>query len=439
MAIQIRRGSNAEWEVNNSNIVVGEPAVATDSKRAFIGTASGAYMELANLEAIAPAYDPGNSYMIDDYVSYQGKLYVCTVPTGGAWNASAWQVTTLGQALAKNAYSNYETYTMSGDIVSFPNGAGGIPVKDLKVGIEAVQSGSGDPSPTNVRPISGWDEVNVNVRGINQWDEEWEPGSIAAADGTNYNGGTSLQDRIRSKNYIPILPNTAYYFLCPTNASTNALYFYDKNKAFIQYMAKNAGGEFTTPNNAVYMRFISSQDAYHNDISINYPSTDHDYHAYNGTTYTTDLDGTRYGGTLDVTTGVLTLTHGYADLGDLNWSKQTISAWNCFSSSITGKKNGGTVICSNYPQGTIYGTSTDKIVGVNANSTNIYVRDSSYMSGDASAFKTAMSGVQLVYELATPQTYQLTPTQVRTLLGQNNIWCDSGEIEELTYRISNVQ
>ena len=38
-----------------------------------------------------------------------------------------------------------------------------------------------------------------------------------------------------------------------------------------------------------------------------------------------------------------------------------------------------------------------------------------------------MSGVQLVYELATPQTYQLTPQEIiTTLLGQNNIWSDTG-------------
>ena len=40
-----------------------------------------------------------------------------------------------------------------------------------------------------------------------------------------------------------------------------------------------------------------------------------------------------------------------------------------------------------------------------------------------------MSGVQLVYELATPQTYQLDPVQVACLLGQNNVWADCGAVE----------
>jgi hypothetical protein len=36
---------------------------------------------------------------------------------------------------------------------------------------------------------------------------------------------------------------------------------------------------------------------------------------------------------------------------------------------------------------------------------------------------------QLCYELATPITYQLTPQEVRTLLGVNNIWSDGGDVE----------
>lgn len=48
MAIQIRRGTESQWNANKSNIVAGEPAVVTDTERAFIGTGNGTYMELAN-------------------------------------------------------------------------------------------------------------------------------------------------------------------------------------------------------------------------------------------------------------------------------------------------------------------------------------------------------------------------------------------------------
>jgi hypothetical protein len=42
-------------------------------------------------------------------------------------------------------------------------------------------------------------------------------------------------------------------------------------------------------------------------------------------------------------------------------------------------------------------------------------------------------GAQVVNIGATPQSYQLTPTQVKSLLGTNNVWADTGDIEELEY------
>lgn len=54
--------------------------------------------------------------------------------------------------------------TASGEIASFSDGADGMPVKKLEVAINPVQAGSGEPSPENVRPISGWTEVKVCVK-----------------------------------------------------------------------------------------------------------------------------------------------------------------------------------------------------------------------------------------------------------------------------------
>lgn len=42
--------------------------------------------------------------------------------------------------------------------------------------------------------------------------------------------------------------------------------------------------------------------------------------------------------------------------------------------------------------------------------------------------------VQLVYELATPQTYQLTPQDVDSLLGDNNVWHDANGNTTANYR-----
>lgn len=53
-----------------------------------------------------------------------------------------------------------------------------------------------------------------------------------------------------------------------------------------------------------------------------------------------------------------------------------------------------------------------------------------------SAGATPTTGAQVVYPLATPQTYQLTPAQVATLLNQNNIFVDCGQILDGEYFVT---
>lgn len=93
--------------------------------------------------------------------------------------------------------------------------------------------------------------------------------------------------------------------------------------------------------------------------------------------------------------------------------------------------------------GTVYGGSLDVVTGV---LTVDRAQISSYAGetlpgawiSDRDAYAagtTPTTGAQVVYELATPITYQLTPTQVELLIGQNNVWSDSNEAVTLTYVI----
>lgn len=168
-------------------------------------------------------------------------------------------------------------------------------LKSCVVDIEPVQAGTGDPSPENQRPINGWTEANVYRTEKNIWDEEWEVGGYYTATGLPW----ATNDRIRSKNYIPVVPNTIYYIIVPNGANTGVL-FYDGDKNYI--VGSNAAKyntTFATPTNAAYMKFNTGSNygaTYHNDISINYPSTDHDYHAYQGSSLTLPFGQTVYGG-----------------------------------------------------------------------------------------------------------------------------------------------
>ena len=105
-----------------------------------------------------------------------------------------------------------------------------------------------------------------NTVGFNQWDEEWEVGSF------NDNTGqeTPAIDVIRCKNYIHVLPNTAYYAQIAGKAAN--IYFYDADKNYISFTGRSGNGTFTTPNNCAYIRFRMNAGygtTYNNDICIN--------------------------------------------------------------------------------------------------------------------------------------------------------------------------
>ena len=103
MAIQIRRGTNTDWEANKSNIVSGEPAIATDTERVFVGTGSGTFAELANLENMASEYDSTTIYNAGEYCTHQGKLYKSTEVTTGAWDSTKWEEVTVASAVKSEA------------------------------------------------------------------------------------------------------------------------------------------------------------------------------------------------------------------------------------------------------------------------------------------------------------------------------------------------
>lgn len=299
-----------------------------------------------------------------------------------------------------------------------------------------IESGSSATSYApyeNICPISGHTEVDVDHTGINVWDEEWEVGSIGDQ------GENIVAQRIRSKNFISVKPNTTYYMKSPRGLF---VWGYDANKDYVRRVPGMGivSSTLTIPSDIYYIRFRPDNDygtVYGNDISINYPSTDHEYHAYTGQSYTTQLGQTVYGGTLDVVSGLLTVTHGYVDLGTLNWSQYSTPSnhifrvnTHTFQSGVPKETSGNqqpvNAICSQY---TVMGyapiSATDYYKFAIGND-RLVIIEPNY--SDSATFKTAMNGVQLCYELATPQTYQLTPQQIQTFVGKNNVWSEDGEI-----------
>lgn len=318
------------------------------------------------------------------------------------------------------SYSGRYTNTAEGDIATFDTPYAE-PMVSLVADIDPIQDTSGGaPSPSNICPISGWDSVDVSVCGANVWDEEWEAGGIRSSDGTN----STDANRIRAKNLIPIV-ETTYYVKASSNLTA---FYYDMNNDFMESRPIGSNATFIPINGAKYMRFTvgstsSPVTTYNNDISINYPSTDHDYHAHEGQTYQTTLPQTVYGGTLDVVSGVLTVDRVYVSMDGATQYSQTGDYTlyrkpnNPFSTNTSGG-NALSNITNNF--GNIAtGLQDTKIQFPTGGTGYIYASVPNGLD---------ISSATAVYTLATPTTIQLTPTQIDSLLGRNNVWADSGDV-----------
>jgi hypothetical protein len=154
-------------------------------------------------------------------------------------------------------------------------------------------------------------------------------------------------------------------------------------------------------------------------------------------TYTTAFGQTVYGGTLDVLTGELTITHAVADLGSLTWRYDSTN-FRFSTNDLAGQYKflGARLtpfLSSIYD--TLYHNEPFDVnwnyVVYSGVASSVYIHNHDYT--DATAFKTAMSGVQLYYELATPTTIQLTPQKVKTLVGENHISANTGDVLECKY------
>ena len=74
----------------------------------------------------------------------------------------------------------------------------------------------------------------------------------------------------------------------------------------------------------------------------------------------------------------------------------------------------------------VFAMVNDNIIAVRPNG-RVCIHDSGKSSYTSAQFKTAMDGVYLAYELATPVEIDLTPVQIRAIVGENNVWADCGQ------------
>lgn len=338
-----------------------------------------------------------------------------------------------------------ETETVSGDIVSVDNPNGILAVKSLEVDLEPIQSGSGTPSPDNVRPISGHTDVVVSRTGKNLCDT-----SLV------YNGYINVSQQKIASNanartlYLPCKPNTTYTvskqagqrFVVAesTEIPTNNVVV---SNVVSDYTASSI--TITTTASAKYLVafvYLSTADTGVTadqmlaTCQIELGPTATAYEPYQGTTYTTALGRTVYGGTLDVTSGVLTVTHAIVTFNGASaeqWEYYSVAQGNLFRYTQSDRESGALinkeVYCNRFNVVDNTNRTNGTLSSPNAGGEKYF--DFIYDDCNSVAtWKTWLSSnnVQVVYPLAEPQTYQLTTQQISLLTGDNNIWSDSGDI-----------
>lgn len=345
-------------------------------------------------------YDANKNYL--SYAQINGSTSY-TIPSDTAYLRFCWDGTTYANNLAVN-YPNTETTYAPYE---------------------------------NICPISGRTEVNVTRTGKNLVNiDDIEIGKA-------WNGAVT---NARATIFFTIKPNTQYTFSINNIDNFEGVYWVEKTTKG-DTTAQRLTGPLslsytvtTTANtNIGVIQFnkanISASDFDNIKIQIELGSTATAYEPYEGDTFNTELGRTVYGGTLDLTTGELTLTHAYVDLGDLTW---TLLNANLFRTTLYSKKDGTTNFTTTCYR-TVNKTFTELQNGETQSITLsehghplrlIHVKDE--RATTAEEFTTLVTGQKMVFELATPQTISLTPTEVMMLENNNTIWADSGRVQ-LTY------
>lgn len=367
--------------------------------------------------------------------------------------------------VAQNHY--YEEVDVSGHAVVFSAGAEGIPFEKCVVQIEPVQDlhGYDNPWPAgggkNLIPYPYADSLPITKNGITFTDigngRIHVQGTAASAVYYNFYGNASTP--------IPewVKPNTQYT-LKPNTVS---------NKYFVQFILYGSqnyavtGSTFTTPSDfSSYTGFalvlgIYSGAEVNADVAamLEYGDTAHDWEPYSNICPITgwtmvnvyqagqSLEDVRtfrftfpseagivYGGYVDLVAGKLVVNRAYALLNDPDkWLAmpagttvnfrymQSFSDRKIYDNSYTG------LVCSYMAVNAAYVTAqTGRWLSATDSNFGLRWIDGTLeqVKADAEAGKIA-----ICYDLAEPQTYHLTPVEIRTILGQNIIWADTGDIE----------
>lgn len=335
-----------------------------------------------------------------------------------------------------DAKSDAITASVEGSVATFSDGADNSPVLSCVAQITPVQAGSGDPSPSNVREISGFTGCKVTRTGKNLASlndatitSQTNIGTIELPAGT-FAFSAQFVNRTSINGYVRLYDGSTLV----ANLQAEGNYTGKKETTFTLSNPKS-----------LRVQCSGASAGYNFDISqiqCEYGSEATDYEPYNSQTVEVSFPseaGTVYGGTLDVTTGELTVDKAAVDMGTIDWMKgnrnNDDTGYIFRSNRQLPVKVSSVAVSSEFAFE--YNVTSWETLGVNEMTVSNNAAYGVIICANYSTLadlKAAISGVTLVYELAAPLVYHLTPREVTTLLGNNNIFADTGDIS-LTYAV----
>lgn len=358
--------------------------------------------------------------------------------------------------------------TASGTIANFKTDMSA-PLKECKITFTPNQSGTGDPSPTNVRPISGYTGLNLVHCGKNLWSSDWELGGIKA-DGSI----TSDTDRVRSSGHVRVIPGCVYSITRNIGDGYNQVRAYGDDKSFVRggssafTFISGDTGDSSNPirGYGLYCTIQNKDDQYHwrfADLTTNIPAQlkymmvagsipETEYEPYNGNEFTITFPssaGTIYGGYVDLVRGVVVETWHKELLKNMAVTKysDSLTAWHnyhlipsstyaitidepttglyCISDTFVGTPQTGGILTKD---------QTLSIVWTSIVNGTLRIKTQDYCNLTAREFRSTFGDTAFVYKLKTPIEHPLDSIpSLKSLKGTNNIYTNANGTVEVKY------
>ena len=385
------------------------------------------------------------------------------VPDGKLWVDTAQDPNVIRRWLGQDVSTERDyTASASGNPVETPPGTASF--DSIQSVLLPVQAGSGDPSPDNIRPISGRTDATLTRCGKNLLSKaaagtQTKNGITFTSNGDGsytINGTSTGSGPMQFAIEVPItIPAGAYLHLGNTGALNN-------NIAFVPHLTDGTtiSLSFTVENRVwkinddyigktinaigIYVNGVQTADITFKPM-ICMDATPRAFEPYQGDNYVADFGQTVYGGTLDWLTGVLTVDWAYKALdgteamsynANVNGSGYgRFGIGDIVSGILPASSANLNLICSHYKTDAlpIGNNQTSNAISGYRDTATVYIRDDAYTSTEAykaylSAQYAAGTPVQIVYKLATPTTIQLSPVTVAALKGVNTLCTDADSV-----------